>query len=358
MAAVGQDLPGQGQGQDQNLAQGNGKPEWKDRELELREREVSSGRASIVVQFVVAIVALGTVIVALFAVRAAREAVDATREGIERQGNEDRLSTAIQAIGGDQPGERVGGLALLRRHVANQLSDANEEGTDQKRLEAHLLYTTALRVFENYLRHPPDDQAEGGGGLGSGTPEVPTDNIYAARELQGMMRLKSQVEKLDLDALHIDRALYPRPTLDLSNAQLRGQSWREIDFSWLDDGHNFVGIDLRGANLAGSTWGTSSLEKAFLQCADLDGARFMGTDLRGADLRGANISDANFTGAQVDDQTDFDHVYYDGNRPPKGLAEVPPITQPGEWEGPQECILRPEYRAEQKGAGAPVGGQA
>lgn len=277
---------------------GNGEAERKTDELKWRKSEVWSGWASVLVQGLVALAALGAVLIAIRATDAAREAVDATRDGIERQANEDRLSTAIQAIGADQPGERVGGLALLRRHVGSQLSAAiDEEGSDE---DAALLYTTALDVLENYLRNPPDNPTDGG--LGYGTPDVPVDNVYAANELEGMVSMRSKVEALDID---------PDTGVDLANVQLRGQPWQGINFSWLD-GHYFAGIDLRGANLRSSIWGTSSLEKAFLQCADLDGATFNGTDLSGADLRGANISEANLTGATVSETTKFDRVYYDG----------------------------------------------
>jgi hypothetical protein len=83
------------------------------------------------------------------------------------------------------------------------------------------------------------------------------------------------------------------------------------------------------------------------------------TDLRGADLRGANISDADFTDAQVDDKTNLEKAY-DGRRRPKGLgAHLPPITQHGEWEGPQECLGHRKYdSAERKGDVALMGSQA
>jgi uncharacterized protein YjbI with pentapeptide repeats len=341
MAAVEQDLSGQGQREDRDLHQGNGKPEWKDGEYRLRKHEIRSGWVSVVVQFLVAAVALGTVVIALRATNAAREAVDTAREGIERQATEARLSTAIGAIGGDQPGGRVGGLALLRRHVDNQLSAANsdEEGSEEKRLAA-LLYTAALDVLENYLRNPPDDPVSGG--LGYGVPNVPSDNVYAAEELQGMMTLRSKVKALDTDSF---------VGVDLAKVQLRGQPWEGVDFSWLD-GHYFLGIDLRGANLRNSIWGTSSLQDAFLQCADLDGAKLIGTDLRGADLRGANISGADFTGAQLGsaetkDEINLDHAYYAGDRRPKGLRfHIPRMTQFGDWGGTDECMTHRELDAD------------
>lgn len=99
--------------------------------------------------------------------------------------------------------------------------------------------------------------------------------------------------------------------VDLSHVVLYGQSWRGIDFSWVD--HYSRGLDLRGANLQRSRWGTSYLGHSFLQCADLSGSVFGLTrpdgkianaslvfaDLRGADLRGAKLH-ADMTEAKLD----------------------------------------------------------
>jgi hypothetical protein len=159
------------------------------------------------------------------------------------------------------------------------------------------LYTLGLDVLENYLRNPADAPAGSDGrpaGLGYGRPVVPDDNRYAANELRALVNQREDVEALELDGT----PQAPGPAVDLSRVQLFGQSWNEIDFSWLA-GHNFVRIDLRWANLRESVWGGSSLSEAYLQCADLTRANLIGTNLAGADLRGAILNRAKLTGANL-----------------------------------------------------------
>jgi uncharacterized protein YjbI with pentapeptide repeats len=160
------------------------------------------------------------------------------------------------------------------------------------------------------------------------------------------------------------------PAVDLSNVQLRGTYWPEIDFSWLG-GHFFTGIDLREATLQGSIWGEidsegqprgSSLADAFLQCAILTKAELIGVNLTRADLRGANLIGANLTGAiltgadlRAADLTDvvglsddqLTSVIWDETTaglegyelPPRGqLSTVPPGTPPGTCIGDYQAL--------------------
>jgi hypothetical protein len=248
------------------------------------------------------------VIAAIGALYAAK-AVNTAAEGIERQANADRLSTAISAIGGEQPAERVAGFGLLRRHVQYRLTTSKNT---EDRLDAYDLYTNALDVLENYLRNPADAAAEltaeptkltaeptkptaQSAGLGFGRPNIPYDNKYAARELQNLLRLKPQVQKL-YNSFEVKP---PAPGVDLANVQLAEQSWAGIDFGWLG-GHYFPGIDLRGANLTRSIWGASWLVGAHLQCANLEGADLRGANLKGANLSGAYLKGTDFTGANLE----------------------------------------------------------
>ena len=348
MAAVGQDLPGQDQGQDGD--QGNGKAVFD--ASKWRKREVWSGWASVFVQGLVALAALGAVIIAIRATDAARDAVDTASEGIERQTSEDRLSTAIAAIGGDQAAERVGGFSLLSRYVTDQLDVANgDDGDAEDRVEAYSLYTVALDVLENYLRSPPSPPTESGEVAAEGTParrgygipQIPSDTQYAANELEAMMELKADVQDLGLESAS--------PSVDLSEAQLYGKSWDDIDFAWLGDGHNFPGIDLRGANLEDSIWGTtpdegSNLTKAFLQCANLVDAKLIGTTLINADLRGADLSGADLTGA---DLTGIKLHGATWSNTTKGLEQ---FTQEEDVSrgavGPEECLKHKDYWVQSK----------
>jgi Pentapeptide repeats (8 copies) len=268
--------------------------QWKDGERELREREVNHGGFGLIVQAAITVVAFTGAIVALVAATAAKDAVEVTAEGIERQAMEDRLSTAIESIGGEQAAQRVGGFALLRRHVGAQVSAAS---SDEERLDAYRLYTVGLDVLENYLRNPADGPTGSDArpaGLGYGKPVIPDDNRYAANELRALVNQREEVEALEIEAT----PRTPGPSVDLSRVQLTGQSWKGIDFSWLA-GHNFVHVDLRAANLQDSVWGRSSLSQAYLQCADFTGANLIGTNLERADLRGATLIGANLMGANL-----------------------------------------------------------
>jgi uncharacterized protein YjbI with pentapeptide repeats len=276
---------------------------WKDGEKELREREIQHGRVtmwtgslSTFAQILIAGAAVIATIFAAIAVREANRAVDVAAEGIERQSSEDRLATAIEATGGDQAARRAAGFRLLQQLASREIAAA---GSDREKEDAHSLYGASLDVVEVYLRNGPDSPIDSATeGRGYGYPVPPIDNVYAAGVLRELMNLKEDV----LDLVPGRTA----PGVDLSNVQLRGVYWPQIDFSWLG-GHFFQGIDLREANLRGSIWGEmkngeprgSSLAGAFLQCADLTGATLIATNLDGADLRGATLIDANLAGANL-----------------------------------------------------------
>jgi Pentapeptide repeats (8 copies) len=311
-------------GPGQQSPSGQGQDPWKPDEKPLREREVLYTGRGVWAQGVVGACAVVATLLAAVVAYAAVRAVETTADGIERQAIEARLSTAIEAIGEDQPAERVAGFTLLRRHVTDRLSAAIDGGGEEERREAYGVYNVALDVLENYLKNPPNRPIDSGeaaaeaepGGLGYGEPDVPPDNEYAANELRAMMNLKADVELLGMEP--------NSPSVDLSNVQLDGKSWAGVDFAWLGGGHNFPGIDLRGANLERSIWGTtpdspplllrlwpgvtpapdvpkkgSNLAGAHLQCANLGYAKLIGTTLKGADLRGADLSGADFTDADL-----------------------------------------------------------
>jgi hypothetical protein len=320
---------------------GSGTPSqdpYKPKELELRKREIRYAGLGLAIQFFLVLFALVATGAAAYAAVQAANAVNVAAQGMEQQANADRLSTAISAIGGDQAAERVGGFALLRRHVEDRVNTAD---TPEERLDAYNLYTSALEVLVNYLRNPSEASTaakEPTAGLGFGRPRIPYDNKYAARELQSLMRLKPEIQELRGSL----EAEAPPPAVDLFEVQLFQQSWAGIDFAWLG-GHYFAGIDLRGANLRHSVWGESSLEGAHLQCANLEGADLRGTNLIGADLRGAHLYDADFTDAKLD------RVKLDGAtflEKAKGLDSIRPRPKPGVsraddgigQDGIEECL--------------------
>ena len=298
--------------------------DWRPGERELRERELKGQRRAHLAQAATAIAAFIAALAAAYASLQAGEAVKIAQDGIQRQVDETRLSTAVAAIGGELPAERVAGFTLLRRHSVGLVDRAAEkDSTERERDDALSLYKTSLDILENYLKNPaipiaiggdtngkalavPGDSKSGNDpvankgdtkkrapltGLGFGRPLRPSDSVYAANELRELLELRRDIRRVGKGE--------DMPSIDLTRVQLYGQSWAGIDFSWLL-GHYFHGIDLRGTTLSNSRWGGSWLGGAYLQCADLSNANFVGTTLAEADLRGANLGGARFADADLE----------------------------------------------------------
>jgi pentapeptide repeat protein len=280
--------------------------------LEVAQRSLRVQRRMSLAQAFVAFAAVLASLAAAFAASQARNAVKVSEASSKRQADEDRLSTAITAIGGSTAAERVAGVTLLRRNVAARLYSATSVAD---RNDAYDLYTSSLDVLANYLRGtstsapaesttssgtsatPAAASAQAFFGPGYGIPhgQITPDMIYAAQELEQLLSMRDQV-----NALNTGRS----PGIDLSHVELWGQPWSGVRFDWLG-GHYMAGIDLRSANLSYSRWGTSDLTGAYLQCADLSQADLRHTtlahaDLRGANLTGADLRDAAVTGAHFD----------------------------------------------------------
>ena len=292
---------------------------WSAEEQELRRLEVRTQQRASRWQSVGAVVAAVATFAAAFAAYQTAEAVRVARDGINRQVDEGRLSAALDAIGGDEPAQRIAGIALLRRNVVERLDRAGSSGaTETDRRDAYGLFGTSMLIVQNYLRSAEVSSARPGtpAGAGYGVPKLASETTYAARELQQLLKLKAQVVRLPGDKLGVD----------LSHVVLYGQPWRGIDFTWVD--HFSRGLDLRSANLVGSRWGTSYLGYSYLQCADLSKAVFglvrpdglhnaslVFADLRGANLAGARLQ-ADMTMAKLDganlDGADFTNANLNG----------------------------------------------
>lgn len=316
---------------------------WKPDERELRRQEVRTSRISLGLNALTTVATAIAAVAAAMAAYYAGSAVNVARTAIDRQTLESRFSDAVQAVGSDQPAGRVAGFIMLRRNVEQRLNQA-EDSADPS--DSVTFYDTALDVIENYLKTAPAPS----GGSGSTSvptpagpvsspapavgvppavpataapaptpstrPAVPQDRIYAAGQLKALLA------EADRDLVRRYSAGPPRVYVDLSNAELFGVSWPDIDFSWLS-GKYLAQIDLRGANLTSSKWGNAGLGGALLQCANLHraslndeqnermppplakhanliGANLRGADLSGADLRNADLSGADVTGAHID----------------------------------------------------------
>jgi uncharacterized protein YjbI with pentapeptide repeats len=200
---------------------------------------------------------------------AAVSAVRSSQRTAAQQQTEDRLQTAVTAIGDNSPAEQVAGLTLLRRSVEAQVNAALSDSSTQQ--DATDAYATSLEVIGVYLRITTT--------FGK-NPSIQA--VYAADELRDILELGSNLKTIDNGQT---------PSIDLSLVGLRDISWADVRFDWLDTAY-MPWIDLRGTNLTNSKWGHATLTHAQLQCADLQGADLRLADLRSADLRGANLSGA------------------------------------------------------------------
>jgi Pentapeptide repeats (8 copies) len=249
--------------------------DWKPGEKELRIQEVATQKRMSWVQLVVAGTAFLASLAAVGAVLVAWGGVNVAQKGIQRQADENRLATAVTAIGEKNAAERVGGVTLLRRHVEERLvAAASTAPNSPDRWDAYGLYTSALVILANYLRGVPFTTAK------EPCPSpMPLDDQYAADALKQLLDMKAAVLALKVGSA---------PTVDLSSVELCSQHWTDIKFDWLAAAY-LLKINLRGSNLEDSHWGHAFLVGAQLQCANLSGADLSHTNMTAADLRGANL---------------------------------------------------------------------
>lgn len=248
--------------------------DWKPGEKELRIKEVATQRRMSWVQILVATAGLLASAAAIGAVLVAYKTVNVAQQGIQRQADENRLATAVTAIGGKTAAERVAGVTLLRRHVDERLAAAaSTDPNSQDRRDAYGLYTNALVILANYLRGVPLTYKK------PCPSPMPLDDQYAAKELKNLLDMKATVLALKVGS---------PPTLDLSSVELCSQHWVDIRFDWLAAAYLWR-INLTGSNLANSHWGHAYLVGAQLECANLSGADLSQTTMTAANLRGANL---------------------------------------------------------------------
>jgi hypothetical protein len=239
---------------------------WKPREEGLRKRELNQSLASTIVQSLIAVAAVVAVAIA--------------KRGIQSQADENRLSTAVQAMAGDTPTARVAGLTLLRRHAEQRLANATDDNaTAADRRDALTLYRGTVEILATFLKTPAEPSAT----FAIGDPQPKPDIVYAENDLNQWLQNKTTFLRLartkpsafstPRERAHLSkRDRKELPNIDLALAELYGVPWENIDFSWL--GYRvFTGVDLRQARLANSTWGKTELTEAHLGCAHLEKRR-------------------------------------------------------------------------------------
>lgn len=298
----------------------NSKQDWKSGELQLRQQEVRYTRHSLWVGAITAIATAAAAVSAAVAVIFAGKAVNIAQMAIASQAKEARFSTAVEALGGDQPTKRVAGAIMLRHNVEDRFASAQNA---QDQTDAANLYVTTTAIFETYLKTPAEPPS-------SATPTVPLpvtasgenppvgapavrparlgtslEHMYVAQQLAGLLNKHNQ------DLFH--RFDNPRiVSIDLSYVELSRQNWPNVDFSWMS-GAYLYGIDLRGANLTNSKWGAATLTAASFQCADLTNSKLIGAHLQDAKLQHANLHDADLRSADLTG-ADLTGAYLDGAR--------------------------------------------
>jgi hypothetical protein len=278
--------------------------QWKPDELNLRNREVAAAEAATksqnwvqIIQALSVMVALASTVIALYSARqsanSARQssaAANAAAQMSQEQSDEGRLSSAISALDAGRVSARVTRMLLIQRDIQGIMS--LPLSTDAARQNAYNDYATVLSVFSVYLKnHVPRATRKFGPGYGiPATNQMPRDVISAAGEIRELLSMQSQAAALAPHLAH-------RLVIDLSNVDLYGQIWPDIDFSRIL--LYMPQSDLRGAYLADSRWNGATLFGSSLQCANLSGADLRGANLESADLQGADVQGANFQGASL-----------------------------------------------------------
>jgi Pentapeptide repeats (8 copies) len=272
--------------------------DWRDgerdlrvKEVDLHEKEVKRQIPGMVLQAFLALAAIIGASVAAFAAVKAGDAVDVAKEGVQSNADENRLSTAVDALGGETPSQRVAGLTLLRRLASQRVENATEaDASEAERRDALRMYRSTVDILATYLKTPNAPSSP----LGIGDPLLPPDFPYAQADLVRWLRDEQTV--LTLMKGHRDEL----PSVDLARAWLYGVSWPNADFSWLDS-RFLPGVDLRRANLSNSTWGNpTTFTEAYLGCANFSGAKLKDAILTDADAHSANLQDANLRAAKFD----------------------------------------------------------
>jgi hypothetical protein len=252
---------------------------------------------SALAQIFIAAISIAAVVIAALVARVTYVTAQNDARTSLRQAQDSQLSAAVDALGADAMPERVAGLLLLTRNTQGRFAEARQ--TEEPSGEVYDDYTTALQILSGYLNSQSEQYvttapSDPPFGFGYGAPTASDSSIdlhYAADQVR--ILLGSPMEH-DVARLHSHK----QPEIDLSDDELYGQSWKGVDFAWVDA--YMPHIDLRNANLEYSQWGPQSdLWRAYLQCSDLSYADFQRADLMGADLRGALVQGADFRGAQM-----------------------------------------------------------
>jgi len=182
----------------------------------------------------------------------------------------DRYAKAIEQLGSDNLGVRVGGIYALERI-------AHDSERDHPTVMEML--TAFIRENSHKRRSQPDPGSK---------ERFRRRDIQAAVNVVGRRKVKYDARPIRLSRAHLMGA-------DLRDANLAGAKLIRIYF----DRAHLSDADLTGANLTDAILNDASLISAVLRGADLAGAKLIHADLTGADLTGADLTGADLTRAKL-----------------------------------------------------------
>jgi hypothetical protein len=209
----------------------------------------------------------------------------------------ERITRAVDQLGGDRMDVRVGGIYALERVAKNSAEDRDSVVS---------ILSTFIRTQAPWTAPADDNHRHAPVPTGHGPPWPGTRGGDVQIALYTIAR-RDRPERTWTPFLSF---------CDLSHARMGNRDWRglicqysDLTRAWMEntrlDGAFLTGSDLRQAHLVGAT----------LTGADLTGAHLAGADLRGADLTGADL-----TGACLDDADLTGVVWSSGTRWPAGFA--------------------------------------
>jgi len=216
-----------------------------------------------------------------------------THELTEQGQVTDRYTKAIEQLGSEKLGVRIGGIYALEHVVRDSARD----------------HPTVMEVLTAFIREGPKEPSDPGDVL-----EIPAD-VQAAITVVGRRDVKRDIRQIDLYGVNLRAA-------ELPGATLAGAS---ITFATLAAA-NLTAADLAGANLRGA-----DLHAADLTAADLTSATLTDADLRGtgATLPSANLRGADLTGARWPGDTPVPEGWKLNTRSPSGRRREEPIVRAG-----------------------------
>ncbi|RFS85960.1 pentapeptide repeat-containing protein [Actinomadura spongiicola] len=213
----------------------------------------------------------------------------------------ERFTRAIEHLGDENRGIRIGGLYALERIANNSPSD---RATIQRTIGAFVRNNAAWPVgAPDGPEHPTPDVDESIPWLQIRAFDIQTAVAILGRRPPSKEQPVLHLSRCDLRSAGLAGATLPSTQMrhaNLARAQMDG---------CLLENSNLYDTDLRGASLRGAHMANVILRNAYLQGANLSRADLRGADLRGANMEGAVLAGTNLSGAVHDATTTWPSNY-------------------------------------------------